>query len=1384
MATPAETIQRSRDELNELLDFVHPLMAESFYIAAVPHWYTESLFTVMRATDDGRSSGIVERLASYFFIYSPGQHEVIDEEPWVFSDIERDLLNEYAIERVPALYRAAHATAYDWWHAHADLDARVRDHELIYHKLIADPDKGQTLLIEKFVIYADERHLAAIEQLIDIIDEASRWLTLLGDERAPRLATFLTYMQARLAQLRGQWDESARLIASVNLDVVPELRPYVLRTDAATKAGQGRFAAAIDNYEQSLSAFDDGVMVAGSGTLADARASTVLGMGRAYIGLAEQAQLLDIRPRNLSLVTTIARGVFHLVLSLPLLLYLALRFGKDVLWPRFWLTLEELDWAVARLFAKGASLFSEADKSVSDDVREQEEAQLHLRMGNPLTAQRLLAKQLESAEPGRYQTAVMQLGLAEVLLMQGDSAESHENAKRALDPLLHFDDRTLAARAQMLLGDTADDVKTARDHYRESLSLYRSVSDQVAVTRVIGRIEATDEKLATDFTDEPREYRVRFRHPNIINLQRVMIMAVFALGFLVATKILHVEHSLTLRPQISYQPTVLLDESQTIDIGLNVTETSPQIKLQDLDEATLVNISLPWAIATSLLYLFVTAVVGMRILDATTPESVQDAGRRGVLRIDKDSISVGDDEPLLLSDVTEIRIADVFYYDEVVPEESSMLLISAENRSLLISGFTDQYLGIQQRLRDNLPNVPVIDRSYRMFKSVLGFFYVVALVMLILLLFAGTFTGELLSNQIPGTPFTVANLLPFFHVIFLLPPLWWFAIRMPRKRLTVNPGDNMPWWMLLVGIVIGVLIIGVQFRPWLTPPDIYPAFVAIVLIGQGGWLLWQDRKSEADTEWVGRNHRWLWPAMSVVGALLCIVMAFHIVRELAVYRYAVYGNAHRDAAVVLDGSERQDEFRTALADYEKALAWGNWRILGLPSRSTSEIYTNRAAMELSIGADISADSDEASDVDDVGARSIENVLNDLNNAIARDRGAAINYLWRGYLRQSLDRTDQARGDFERAIEILGLGRLSAEDKVAAYTALGWNLYGANQNEEAVAAFEDGVQLANRRDDVVSAEVRAGALSGAGYANYRITNWDAARNAWEAERAATGDTHRVIQNLGTLEWRLGTLDEATETVGNNRCVKEELPLEERLREQAHLEASLRLYSEAAGFPEIDDQTRASIFGTMGQVRFLLGSCPDYNRREALEQAADDYARAIELVPDYAFYYFRRASLEYAAWFSSELRGAISRERLVNIGLPAIEMAVALEPDETGFQDYRELVADEAIDGTLNRGDGRLANGDYQSGLEYYLLVANGVPENASAAFKSGLAYVWLEDGNAAAEWYVAGAERSSQMSAADARNEIANAIEDLEAAPLPESAWAARKAIIEWLRAYR
>ena len=54
--------------LEKILQSVHPMMAEAIYLAAVPHWYNQDLFTAVRNTADGRNEGLVERLTRYSFI--------------------------------------------------------------------------------------------------------------------------------------------------------------------------------------------------------------------------------------------------------------------------------------------------------------------------------------------------------------------------------------------------------------------------------------------------------------------------------------------------------------------------------------------------------------------------------------------------------------------------------------------------------------------------------------------------------------------------------------------------------------------------------------------------------------------------------------------------------------------------------------------------------------------------------------------------------------------------------------------------------------------------------------------------------------------------------------------------------------------------------------------------------------------------------------------------------------------------------------------------------------------------------------------------------------------------------------------------------------------
>ncbi|MFQ5421094.1 MAG: tetratricopeptide repeat protein, partial [Anaerolineae bacterium] len=98
-----------------------------------------------------------------------------------------------------------------------------------------------------------------------------------------------------------------------------------------------------------------------------------------------------------------------------------------------------------------------------------------------------------------------------------------------------------------------------------------------------------------------------------------------------------------------------------------------------------------------------------------------------------------------------------------------------------------------------------------------------------------------------------------------------------------------------------------------------------------------------------------------------------------------------------------------------------------------------------------------------------------------------------------------------------------------------------------------------------------------------------------------------------------------------------------------------------------------------------------------------------------------------------------------GLADMERAIELDPvdRDTDYRPnwWREVLYDEAVKGTLARGDGFFAAGAYQKALDYYALVADRQPDHAGAAMQAGLAALALGDGAGALTFYQSGIERA-------------------------------------------
>ena len=118
--------------LEKILQSVHPMMAEAIYLAAVPHWYDQALFTAIRATDGGRNEGLIERLTRYSFTMRWDDDGRIT---YAMRPEERRLTQRYWIMKDPAAYRAAHQRALAYWQANPDPNPFAQTQNLLYHQL-------------------------------------------------------------------------------------------------------------------------------------------------------------------------------------------------------------------------------------------------------------------------------------------------------------------------------------------------------------------------------------------------------------------------------------------------------------------------------------------------------------------------------------------------------------------------------------------------------------------------------------------------------------------------------------------------------------------------------------------------------------------------------------------------------------------------------------------------------------------------------------------------------------------------------------------------------------------------------------------------------------------------------------------------------------------------------------------------------------------------------------------------------------------------------------------------------------------------------------------------------------------------------------------------
>ncbi len=1381
--------------LEKILQSVHPMMAEAIYLSAVPHWYDQALFTAVRNTDDGRNEGLVERLTRYSFI-TRWDDEADGTVTYAMRSEERRLTQRYWIMKDPAAYRATHQRALAYWQTNPDPNPFAQAQNLLYHQLFVDQNAATDLLVDRFRVYHNERQLAAIERLLDTADEARFYLTLLNEPTID-LEILLTHLQARLAQLHGDWAKSQ---ASLQLlrqkaDLPPQLQPYITRAYGYTLAHTGDFVGAIAEYEQALTQFKEQATavtttgLADSATLQADQAQTMIALGDAYVGLAASVRgpveiddglLGGLRP---------LRTLFTFVISLPLVVYLSMYLGRRVWNPDFWPTLSGLDWIIARLFAKATRFYRRADPLLEQYgdpgeavAADEKLAYLYLALGDAKLAQDQFDRLLQETEAplGEYRQAAVRVGLGQAWLRQGEPHQAREQLEKALPVLLQYEDKPLevAARAALAEALFAADPEQAVTQFDQSARLSTEQDDWAAATNTLERMESLaalgnvtesvrERVTAVAQTLSQRHYTARFRHPALVYFQRLTLLLLPLILLLMPLLVIRLDSRSTLTPTIQFKAAPIFDPSQVVSSQLSQGVTTANVV-----STSDANVIIWLAVALLVIYILLSLVLGLLLIILTPLRTVQERGQSAAVRLDNSGISVGTGDPVPWNDVTEIVTGDVCLWQRQLPHESAFALVTPTER-LIVRGSTNWYTALRQRAAQKLPNsTTTTDLDTSILNSKAGRFYIANVIVIMVLALLAWIAPQPLWWDIPGLPYSLADLYPYFYLGLVVLPAWWLAIQPLQTQIKLEPDSRLPWVLLGAGLLLALFQGITLFRPLLTSANLYPPLVALILLAGSGWAIWQVRE-KGQPVYDMKVRLGTTVAVTFVGLL----MALLFVRETAAYHYLVLGNARRDRAQLIeDAAQREDLLNGAVDAYSQAIRIGATRILGIDVRAAANIpvgipdpqsftwlaaLNNRAALQVQLGQYAEAIgsyniileySDRPADVYawraiarqswstiDTGEGELAMVENqyelalaDFEQAIALNPRRADFHLWRGVAYQALDDFTNAESDYRWALAQTEppVIPLTSPQRERALSGLAWIRY--KQEDFAVAKiFFEQATRANPE--------QAEAWIGLGYANYSLGLYDDTAVAWERAFELAPDDPTVLISLGTLHWKLGgRTDDAAA-----KCVE--------------YSTSADYFAQSTTQPGQDDKALAFTFRTLGQVQSLLNNCAGFDDPHPYQLTVNSYDEAIRLDPENIDYYQKRGRWEYALWL--QLADTPENEHLLYESL--VDLTAAFNG---GYRDSTTLTFLRNVLGTLEpralaKASDAMAAGEFAAALNEYSVLAEAQPEKASIQFQAGLAALGAGDTAEAERWFDEGIDTA--VAAPNAGQLLSQALTNLD-----------------------